>query len=425
MDKIEFHTTFNTQLNQASGLVISQTEIEMDRNANIESALSGLDIEFDIIQQTKIHIQIPSLPMRVFAQVDNFLSIQSFKNETEIFIHNDGKPISFINGVTYVDSNENSTDFLFKNTLAYRDFLEFLKTQETDLDGTMHFIDSYSRDLRKIVMVSLSDKGRITLSYDIEVPLFDRQFDYSMPVQKFKDCFIEPSKNLAKFLKAAIINFVADKPNSERVKVMFENLDNIIAKAKMNFEVYLNNLSIDKIKKDYDEIKSKFFKDLSDVLTKLTQQIIALPIGLCAALLAVDKITENTFYLYFIASALVLTSVYLSLLLRVQYKDLNHLKRMFLLDYDSLLGNKFFVTYPDEKIEFEGIKMRFLERVNFLKSVSEAYFWILNVSNLAIICFIIQKLSSNSAATFYVATALAFVLALFRNYVRSEDDKAK
>ena len=54
-------------------------------------------------------------------------------------------------------------------------------------------------------------------------------------------------------------------------------LNEITNNARINFEIYLNNLSIDKIRKEYDEYKSKYFKDVSEILNNLTQKIIGFP----------------------------------------------------------------------------------------------------------------------------------------------------
>lgn len=423
MLKIEFHKSLNEIFKNATSLRITTSEIELDKTDATISQLDALGISYDIVQQTKIQFDPATIPTKIFFDIDSFLKFINFKKDSDVYIYNWGEPLSYFDDKTYFKFDEVSTEFIFINALAYLDFVDFLKSQEVEVDETMHFIDAYNREARKIVMVSLSDKGRVTMTYGLEIPKFNRQTDLSKNVDEFKKCFLEPSRNLVKFLKAAIIKFVVEKPKIDRLQLLFENLDEVISKAHMNFEVYLNNLSIDKIKKDYDDVKSKFFKDLSDVLAKLTQQIVVLPIGFCAALLAVDKISENQFYLYFIVAALLTTSVYLSLLLRVQFKDLNYLNRLFNTDFSSIINNGFFIKYPGEKTIFEEVKTRFIRRLRFLKNVSEAYFWVLNLSHTAIICFIIKKVSGKFEAALLTGAFLALAMILARNFVRDEDEK--
>jgi len=182
-------------------------------------------------------------------------------------------------------------------------------------------------------------------------------------------------------------------------------------------------LSIDKIKKDYDELKSKYFGSLSEILSKLTSQIIALPIAISATLLAIDKVDDVPFFLYFLLFAVFVTSVYLSLLLRIYFRDLRYVEKIFNSDYNTLLSNNFFNKYPDESELFEEIKDRIIKRISFLKLITESYFWILNFSNATIIGYILNKIGLPTNGTLLTVFILLSMIAFTRNYIIEKEKK--
>ncbi len=423
MDNLEYHRKLFALLLKAKNPVFDAQFVETDTEELKDDFISlGASVEST---PGKIRIKANSLKTKLFGSESQLFAQTKLVNDMNILIFDQQLPISYFDGLTYENFIEVSNNYLITNAISYLAFQAFLKLQENEIDESIHFVDSFNLDFRKIVLVSLSDKGRITMTYEKGIPPLNRSVDYTNGFTQFVNCFNEPSRNLSKFLKSAVIEVLGAVEKEKRFQYFFENLNVIVVKATMNFEVYLNNLSIEKIRKDYDEVKSKFFKDLSDILNKLTQQIIAIPIGISATLLAVDKITENTFYLYFISIALCVTSTYLSLLLRSQFQDLHHLKKLFDLDYKLLIGNNFFIKYPDEKKVFNEIRTRFESKISFLKNISESYFWILNISSVAIVAFIIQKLLNRFSATLMLTLILMFAVAIFRNYVRAESDDVK
>lgn len=73
--------------------------------------------------------------------------------------------------------------------------------------------------------------------------------------------------NLPKFLKNSIIGFSAKNRTEIRIYEFFENLVTIIKNAKINFEIYLNNLSYIKTdsERDYKKLTlNKFFITFPD-----------------------------------------------------------------------------------------------------------------------------------------------------------------
>ncbi|MEY2793816.1 MAG: hypothetical protein RJA76_1808 [Bacteroidota bacterium] len=423
MSKILYHTTLFALIKGSTNPLIDASFIEIDNNLDAVQKATELSINIEIVQN-RLRLIPNSIQTKIFDSIDSFLSIKEITDNSNFLIIDNENAISFFDKTTFVNF-ERKENYLISNQQAFLEFLSILKQHEIETDDAFHFVDSYNKDLRKISFVSLSDKGRLTITYELKAPLFDPNRNLKKQLERFKACFDNENKSLLKFLKSATISIASNFPAEQRLQMLIESLDKVVERARINFEVYLNNLSIDKIRKDYDEVKSKYFNSLSDILSKLSNKIIALPIGISATLFAVDKIKDSCFFLLFLLGATVVTSIYICLLLRIHLKDLNYISKIFHYDYNTLLANNFFSKCPDEKNLFEEIKKRITERITFLKTIIESYYWIMNVANIVISIFILGKLGVIENRLILITIGLIFSIILFRNYILNNEEEQK
>lgn len=423
MSKILYHRTLFDLIKGSTNPLIDASFIEIDNNPDAIQKAQELSIHIETIQN-RLRLITNTIQTKIFESIDSFLTIKEITENSDFLIIDNENAISYFDKTTFVNF-EQKENYLISNQQAFLEFLLILKKHESETDDAFHFVDSYNKDLRKISFVSLSDKGRLNITYELKAPLFDPNRNLKKQLERFKACFDNENKSLLKFLKSATISTASNFPAEQRLKMLIESLDEVVEKARINFEVYLNNLSIDKIKKDYDEVKSKYFNSLSDILSKLSNKIIALPIGISATLFAVDKIKDSNFFLLFLLGAIIVTSIYISLLLRIHFKDLNYISKIFHYDYNTLLDNNFFSKYPDEKNLFEEIKKRITDRIKFLKTIIESYYWIMNVANIFISIFILGKLGVVENGLILTTIGLIFTIVLFRNYVLNNDEEQK
>jgi hypothetical protein len=415
MSKLEYHKKVYNLISASPNRIIDASFIEIDKTPQAVQLYEDLAINIEVIHN-RLRLLTNSINTKIYDSINSFLIINELSESADILIINEKDAISFFDGITYLNFEQHE-NFLIKNHKVYLDFLSLLKKSETETEDSFHFVDSYNRDLRKISFVCLSDKGRLNIIYDLKAPLFDTRKSLSKSFEKFTACFDIENKSLLKFLKTSIISTASNFPVDKRLQFLIESLDEIVEKARINFEVYLNNLSIDKIKKDYDEVKSKYFDSLSDLLSNVSQKIIALPIGVSATLITVDKITGSIFYLVFIICVIITTSIYLSIILGINYKDLNYISKIFHNDYNTLLGNNFFHKRPEEKIVFEEIKTIIVDKISRLKIIIESYYWIMNIANAAISVFILSKLDIIPNALCFICIVWLFLLTILRNNI--------
>lgn len=417
MNRIESHISLKKIFELNSDILCLSDSIEIRYEKSAFSIISSINAQYEIIgNNDKIRIDKNSIDISIFSSLNEFRRSKLSHLKKSIFIIEDDIVYSFIEQKTYINFSLSNSN-LFTNLFAYNDFINFLKEQEKELDGTFHFIDSYNKDFRKIVLVSISEKSRLTINYPPEFPELDNSKNFGISLKRFKDCFEEKNTSLVRFLKTATINTVNTSNSDNKLKFFFENIDSIVDKARINFEVYLNELSVDKIKSDYDNLKSKYFDGLSEILSKVSQKIIALPISVSALLFAIEKVKDISTYLYILISIIIATSIFISTLLKMHYNDISYIYKIFYSDYKALIENNFFFNYPKEKEMFEEIRNRIDNRVLMLKIIIESFFWLLNISNIILIDLLLNNLNFKKDALILISFFLLTIITFARNNI--------
>ena len=408
------------------GLEISNSTIIFKVNEEITQSLKEIGGKSETIRDKEIRLDINSLPFKVFLNPDDYLkrSIVELKKDT-LIINSPNLPLSFVENQTYINFQEENNNYFFSNALTFSNFIDFLEDQDQDQEGGFHFIDSVNTVSRRMVFTSPTEKGRVVIKYSNKIPALDTSFDYNKILQRFKLCFSDNLGHLPKFLKSALIDQAARTSKSERMVDLFLNLENVIETAYLNFEIYLNNLSIDQIRRDYDEFKSKYFKEVSEILKNVTQKIIGLPLVVASTLFAMDRIKDNITFLFLLLIIIVITSAYLTVLLRINFKDLNYVSILSNKDYEELKSNNFFIKYPEELKIFQSIKQRISSRIENLKIICESYFWILNIVNTLLVCIILLYTGISKGITLTIGLIILFLITIARNSILNTVEEEK
>lgn len=412
------------QIFQQSTFEIKPNKVDFQYSANTETQLIALNIKFENIRKTILSVEKEDFPIIIYDNFVSYLKLTEVKKNINVLILNlDNLPYSLINNTTYINFVEKTDNFFFNNSISFNNFIEFLKTQENDSEEAFHFVDYLNDISRKIVFTSLSDKGRLIIKYHNHIIHFNENINLNNSLENFKNCFVERNHHLPKFLKNSIIEYASRFDSNNRIYNVFQELNEITNRAKINFEIYLNNLSIDKIRKEYDEYKSKYFKDVSEILNNLTQKIIGLPILIATTLFAIEKVKESPLFLILLIVTILITNVYLILLLKINFNDLSYIDTISNQDFKTLKENNFFTKHPKELDIFTKIKSRITERVKHLELICESYFWILGITNIAIVGLILNYLKLNLTQILMISFILLFVLAISRNSILNQIEK--
>lgn len=425
METIDYHKQiFN--LIHSNKLNITVSSIEIPFSDKAMQAFETLGIEAEKAKEKGediIVIYQQKIPIRIYTKEDFLSTSKEIEPHTNLLILNqkEDDQYSYINGKVYTNFIKDTKNFFFSNTTSYLMFKAFLEDGKND--DFFHFVDFFDGDAQRILFSSISEQGRLLVKYHSELPDLDIRKNYSPNFIAFKNCFRDKNQILPKFLKDALIKVgLRFEDDENRLVQIFLQLNQIVNKARINFEIYLSNLSMDKIRGDYDELKTKYLSDISGIVSKLTQKVLGLPIGLSATLFAASRVKEEPLFLVILACAIIISSMYLTSLLKVHYDDLITLKKMFLTKYESLEENNFFKKYPNEIKSFQDIKDKLIKRVAFLKKwIILSYFWIVNISNIVVVGYIISQLGFSLFFVVLVSLALLTILAVVKNNVLEQE----
>lgn len=270
-----------------------------------------------------------------------------------------------------------STDYFFKNAKTFLLSKEFFKNQANLPIGQHDFVDHFSQTSKTITFSSVIEKKKVKFNFPISGVLeLNNTIDYSVLFQNFKNLY-EENKQYSVFLKKSIIkNLITEE---DPYKAFFRDLTKICEEAKIDFNVFIHELSIDSIKAEYKDFKQKYFSSQNEILTKLTTQIIALPISVTGILFGIDKLYNNTIALFIVVFGLVAYFIYVTYLMKIFRSDIYNLFDQSCHDYQQLKNQDFFVTLPNEITYFEKIKNEVLSRLQnlyFLIKMMTVMIWI-------------------------------------------------
>jgi hypothetical protein len=317
---------------------------------------------------------------------NNDLVILNYNKQYDSFIFKASQDKAFLN-------SEEIKNYLVPNTRVYFDAIKFLAEREISEKNENDFIDFHSVSSRKIVLSSLSDKKQVKFLYRASgIPASVREdIDYRASYEDFKHSFDEGRKHLPLFIKRAIIKHVNQSNTEESLVEFLNKLSTILNEAKINFDAYYYDLSVDQIKEDYKEYKEKYLEEQSQILSKISNQVFALPISIAVVLYAIlriessDKIQNDPLVL--IAGGVLAYLVFVSYSVKIFYTDLKELRGKIEEDFEKLKENKFFENNPDELEKFGSEKDWMDKRTVSVKNGLKLYYWLLWVVNTILIFF--------------------------------------
>lgn len=410
----------------------STKEFNFENDLNLKFILEEKGINFQLIQE-EIVFEKSELPFLFFLDETEFSNEISSKilekdcvlhqlnsNSKEfIFYLSETKKI-LLNGTDEQDNN------LIDNTLVYFDFLNLLETHSHSHDNEFEFTDFYSKSTRKIILASNVENKRVNFNYPQRgLPSLDFTKNYKESYHKFKKLFSE-NKYHQIFLKKAVISNLANYEKDSFFQ-FFEKLDEIKGEAKLNFDVHLYELSLDKIKSDYKNYRDSFYSGQNDILNKISTQIIALPISIAGSAFALFKLKESTLGLVLIDAGIVIFLTYMSYVTLIHYRDLINLKDSINKDFQNLKSEDFFQKNVSELSNFEVIKDNLLSRANRLDNSIHIYFtsiWVLSIGLLIFSLNLIFNLNNVTNLLIFLSFAIAYAILdtklFFNNKARTQ-----
>lgn len=320
------------------------------------------------------------------------------------------------NQKTYADFIKTTDCWLFENSFYYLKFLHFLKSQENNEDGKYHFVDYFSWDKRQIILVSAKKEGKMTILFPNEIIHFDVDVRLKPRFDNFFSAFENPDANnvLPKFVKAELFNTLTKIPKENRMIAWVQSMDELLDIAHQNFDVFLSDLSVENIRGQYLDAKDKYFDQVRNVLSKLTTQIIALPISLSAVGLAsytIPNVKSDDSILYILTLAFCAYTLFTLFLLKLQTDDIADAREQSEYDFEKIDKSDFFIKFPNQKDYFIKIRSQVFTKLNTMLIALFAYTAVLIITNGFLIWRLLNQIS------FYPIVSIFFIEILFIVFV--------
>jgi hypothetical protein len=431
--ELKFYEEFTTKISVSSPEYINEDYTIVIKPVKLEETKLFLDlytIAYDIIQQDKIAISIDSFPCKLFWNDELFLkkttNVSSFDNDLLILNIDNALPCKlYLQKNTYIDFVPSDNNWFFINSRGYLKFIDILSEQNERYDEVFHFIDDFSKSTGKGVFTSAKDFGKLILKLNYGILKLNEEENYALKIERFEECFLPENKHLPKFLKNEFFNFLLKEKEQERIYTLFNKFDEIINSANLNFEVYLNDLSLEGLKKDYSDYKQKYFNQLSDFLNSFTNKIIALPLTVSAILFGITKATESNISLTILITALIITCFYLFGILRINIEDLDNIDETFKRDYSQFSKSSFFIKFPEEEQYFIEVKRRIESKIDKLKAFTKLFYWITAISHSALIIYCFSFIFKFTLPALALISIMCFFLTalIFIYYITPENNK--
>ncbi|WP_281638279.1 hypothetical protein [Flavobacterium marginilacus] len=306
--------------------------------------------------------------------------------------------------------------FYFKNAITYNDFINFFILKSNEENNKFQFVDNFDTNSRKLFFTSSKEPGKLVLSYPSELPNFDDNIDYFIVLDNLKNSFEPINKYLPLFIKNEIFKYFDDKNDTNGFVTLFEKLKEILNLADKNYQIYLHDLSLDKIKSDYKEYKQKYFASQNDILSKITTQVIALPISIAASAFSLYNLKGDIFPTLIVIFGLISYIIYVTFIVSIYFGDILTLNIMAQKDYKILKNHPFFIENTDELTYFNEIKDNIFDRLKSLKIGLNIFTFIMWISSICLVIYSLKMLSITINNLILPFLIVAFLFCLI--YVR-------
>lgn len=381
--------TYNFQYDEAD-----TKELQFVNSSDFTSFLKDENFKDFEEKQNRICIKKNKLPFVYFNNEDEFINQvkdDDFKKPILIDNYKDNY-LYFENNFTYLNNGLSNIN-LIKNGLAVKEVKAFFKDLSNKEKYGIEIVDNYSNSNLVITFISLKDKTKVNLDFKPTGTLkLSNDIDYYTKVNSLIEYLIKENKQFSVFLKNSIISNLLYE-EKDVFALFFEKIDKIFYEAKLNYNVFLHELSLDKIKTDYKEYKQKYFASQNDILSKISTQVLALPISIAASAFSLFNLKGELFPTIIVFFGLVSYITYVTFIVRIYFSDINNLNILAQRDFQILKTHPFFNENRDELNYFEEIKNNLFDRLKSLKMGLNIFTFIMWISSTGLLFYSFYMLS--------------------------------
>lgn len=394
-------------------------EITSSDLTKIISTITAHEIKYESISPDKLRISAVQFDFKLFFDEEDFRSkvnLQVFENDFAILRSNEKLGI-FYNAVekfTLINNQQKEDVLIINNSYYYLLVRDFIKEKERD-----NFCDYFNPIKREIIFTS-PKYGKLTVGYNQAILEFE--IDIKQRCQKFIDSF--EKKDFQNFIKNELFSYLDKYQKNDRYYQFLILLEQILDSAERNYDIYLGEFSYEDLKNKFDEKKEQYYDSIRNIIVKLTNSVLGLPLSLSAASFAAYKAMDSTPTFVMIVFAFFIYSIYQVYLIRYLKYDLELSEQKIRQDLTKIFSNPFFTKHKVEYADVKKNEKELIKRIRFGFMALMIFFSLLLLINIAFIV-VMLNLMKYGYPTILAVSLTTLILSIFVMLYEPKDNAGK
>lgn len=243
-------------------------------------------------------------------------------------------------------------------------------------------IADYQNTANNEMVFYSSSRGIFKLKYPNISPHFGMEIN-----RKVEDLISKlESSDFKIFLVNEFFDFL--KGSKNHMKDLIINIESIVSSAERNHQLYLKNFSFDEFRNQLQYEKSKYFENIREILGKVLNQLISIPISVSAVVFTVYRI-EDIFLLSIVFLGYLAYLFFFIKFQLIYYFDIQEISKDFQKDFKKISINS---GLPKEDINPEKKKIQ--RRISNLKMIIIFLIILISLLSLCLSIFIFKKINA-------------------------------
>lgn len=378
----EFLSILNNDIAKNS-LVFDGNNLRFKIENNYSSSLEVASKIFKTINELingEIEIKLTSCKLKntfFYFDYDNYL--RDYEYYKDVFSNSNIVIIDFETKILFKEVNEEFTlekaDIF--NYIQYKELQDFLISKNE--------FTPYHDKLSKQFVIIGKEKGAFHIGYNSLEKRKISNEDIKPFVEELKSEFVK--KEFIQFFKDVIINSIHSTDVKDRLFELTKGLKLLLNLTAKDYESYVLDFAIDKIKSKFKEERNKYFESLEKSIDTVSKQIVSFPLTFGATAFASYQVKDKPWILILIVIAYLLYTFIAFKVLSITDYNILCLKSDVKKEEDEI-KNGYEKVYADFKEDFIKIwtKIRKLEGLVLILK------WILSLLFLIFLLFALVQI---------------------------------
>jgi hypothetical protein len=306
--------------------------------------------EVEILPENKISIKLTSSKYdKVIFFLDEMdfikrsrINLNNYEEYDIIFIMPKGKPGD-------KDVTVDRTNLFCKNYLIYRETLNFF------LD-TKEFAQFKNESTKNFTIIS-KEYGVFHIGFRLPDFYYFYSINLEGKLRRLKDEFAK--KEFIQFFKEIVVASIHSTTEGDRFQTLISQLDSIIDLTSKDYEAYVSNFAIDKIKSEFKEERESYFENIDRGISAIGKQVVSFPLTFAASIFASYKVQDKPGVILLILFAYFLYTLIAILILRMTSYNVRCLRQDVTAE-ETQIKTEFRKLFSNFESDFKKIKNKIL-----------------------------------------------------------------